>query len=357
MLRTRTDHHRPAFVSLRRTVWAGVLLAAFAAGRAGAQPLTTAPAGPDYPRINLAAGYRVDPAWPARPLTYEWGGVSAVTVDTRDRVWSFNRGRVPVQVFSPDGTLVEAWGEGLFKAPHGLRLDREGNVWVTDADLHIVQKFTPKGKLLLTLGTRGEPGEDDRHFNRPTDVAVAPDGDLFVSDGYANNRVAHFDARGRFVKAWGRLGVKPGEFSLPHSIAMDSKGRLYVCDRNNVRVQMFDSKGTFLDEWRSLAVPWHVCVTARDEILVSGSSPMLWGEAKQVGTPPKDQLVLKLKPEGRALELWTFPVGRDGAEQPGDLNWIHATGVDSKGNLYIGDIKGCRLQKFVRVTTGASRET
>ena len=216
-----------------------------------------------------------------------------------------------------------------------------------------MRKYTPEGKLLLTLGIPGEPGEDHRHFNKPTDVAITPSGNIFVSDGYGNNRIVHFDAQGRFVKTWGRLGVGPGEFSLPHAIAVDSKGRLYVADRNNARVQLFDQKGNFLSEWRHLQVPWGIWVTSNDEIYVCGSSPMRWREPRQLGIPPKDQLVLKFTPEGNVVQLWSFPMSRglevagEGRRIPGELDWVHGIAVDSQGNLYLGDIKGQRLQKFL----------
>jgi len=333
-----------------RRVTAGILAVAFVAVCRGDESLAPrAASGPVYPKINTTVGYQVDPSWPVRPLQHKWGGVSAIAVDPQDRVWVFNRGRMPVQVFSSEGRLLDAWGEGLFKAAHGLRLDREGNVWVTDAHAHIVQEFTAKGKILLTLGTPDEPGEDDRHFNQPTDVAVTPRGDVYVSDGYTNNRVVRFDARGRFVRAWGRLGAKPGEFSLPHAVAVDSRGRVYVCDRNNGRIQVFDPDGAFLAEWRNLLVPWGIWIGPKDEILLCGSSPMRWGEGRSLGVPPKDQLVMKLNTDGRVLELWTFPTGQSGREQPGELNWLHAIAADSRGNLYLGDIQGCRVQRFTRL--------
>jgi len=338
------------WAGMGRRVTAGILAVVFVAVCRGDESLAPpAASGPAYPKINTTVGYQVDPSWPVRPLQHKWGGVSAIAVDPQDRVWVFNRGRMPVQVFSSEGRLLDAWGEGLFKAAHGLRLDREGNVWVTDAHAHTVQEFTPKGKLLLTLGTPDEPGEDDRHFNQPTDVAVTPRGDVYVSDGYTNNRVVRFDARGRFVRAWGRLGVKPGEFSLPHAVAVDSRGRVYVCDRNNGRIQVFDPDGGFLAEWRNLLVPWGIWIGPKDEILLCGSSPMRWGEGRSLGVPPKDQLVMKLNTDGRVLELWTFPTGQTGREQPGELNWLHAIAADSRGNLYLGDIQGCRVQKFTRL--------
>jgi len=218
-----------------------------------------------------------------------------------------------------------------------------------------VRKFTPQGKLLLTLGTEGAAGADESHLNMPTDMAIAPSGDVFVSDGYGNNRVVHFDAQGRFVKTWGKLGAGPGEFSCPHAIAIDSKGRLYVADRNNSRVQVFEQSGKFVTEWVNLVVPWGLWVTPKDEIFVCGSSAMRWAEGGMLGVPPKDQVVVKFTTEGRAVELWTFPLGVEGKERPGELDWVHGIALDSRGNVYLGDIMGKRAQKFVRLEPDKAR--
>jgi NHL repeat len=223
-------------------------------------------------------------------------------------------------------------------------------VWLVDSGLHVVRQYTADGTLLLTLGTPGEPGQDSTHFNRPTDVAVTSQGEIFVTDGYGNNRVVHFDARGDFIREWGELGVGRGQFSLPHSIAADSQGRLYVADRNNARIQVFDQAGRFLAEWRDLLVPWHLVVTERDEIYVCGSSPMRWPKLQLIpglvlGIPPKDQLIMVLTPDGRLTRLWTFPKG----QSSGELDWVHALAVDPRGNLYLGDIQGRRAQKFLKL--------
>ena len=249
----------------------------------------------------------------------------------------------------PDGRLVRAWGEGLFREPHQIRFDREGYLWLADSGLHLVRKFDPDGKLLLTLGTAGVPGDDSAHFNRPTDMAITSTGEVFVSDGYGNNRIVHFDRDGRFVKAWGSLGTEPGQFSLPHSIAVDSRGRLYVADRNNARVQVFDQDGKFLAQWGDLMVPWHIVINDRDEIYVCGSSPMRWPTlpipGMPLGIPPKDQVVMVFDPGGRVQRIWSFPKG----QVPGALDWVHAMAVDGHGDLYLGDIQGRRGQKFRRL--------
>jgi DNA-binding beta-propeller fold protein YncE len=299
--------------------------------------------------VNVSTWYEVDPNWPQRPENVAWGATPGVAVDREDNVWIFTRATPPVQVYRPDGTFVRAWGEQIVGKAHQIKFDHQGNVWLADAGNHVVMQFTPEGKLLKTLGTRGQPGCDESHFDRPTDMVVAPDGEVFVSDGYGNARVVQFDAQGHFVRSWGKLGTGPGEFSIPHAIVMDSKGRLYVADRNNARIQVFDREGRFLEQWRNLLVPWSFCMTADDEIWTCGSSPMVWRpEDKVLGCPPKDQLFMRLDTSGRVLQLWTVPKGEDGQEKPGELNWLHSLALDSQGNIYAVDIIGERAQKFVR---------
>jgi len=309
---------------------------------------------PPYPKHNAAVSYRVVPNWPQRPDSVaKWEAMSGLAVDAQDRVWSLNRGEDPVQVYEADGKFVRTWGRTTIKTGHHLKLDAQGNVWLADIGLHVVRKFSPSGEVLLTLGTPGEKGCDATHLYMPTDMAITPQGDVFVSDGYGNARVVHFDKQGKFVKAWGELGSRPGQFSLVHAIALDSQGKLYVADRNNVRVQVFNQDGKLLDVWSDVITPWGFAVGKQDEIWVCGSSPMPWWEAHEydtpLGCPPKDQLVMRFDPSGRLRQLWTFPKNLDGQERPGMLNWVHCVAVDSQGNLYLGDIMGKRLQKFSRV--------
>jgi hypothetical protein len=301
-----------------------------------------------YPRVNLADGYEADPSWP-ETRENAWGAVAGIALDNDQSIWLFHRGKVPVQVFTAGGKLVRTWGQGEFREPHQIRFDGEGNVWLADSRLHVVRKYAPEGKLLLTLGTVGEPGEDSSHLNRPTDMAITREGEIFVADGYGNNRIVHFARAGHYVKAWGELGSRRGMFSLPHSIAVDSRGRLYVADRNNARIQVFDQAGRCLDEWRDLIVPWHLVVTEQDEIYVCGSSPMRWPRLPipglLLGIPPKDQLIVVFAPDGRVKRLWTFPKG----QRSGELDWVHGLAVDRRGNLYLGDIQGKRAQRFLRL--------
>jgi hypothetical protein len=295
----------------------------------------------------------VDASWPQRPADFVWAAMPGIAVDAEDQVYLFTRSTPPVQVYTPSGSYVRGWGSDFISSAHHIRIDRAGHVWVADIGRHVIRKCTPSGEILLTLGTDGIPGDDAAHLNKPTDMAIAASGDVFVSDGYGNNRVVHFDRHGRYVKEWGRLGVGPQEFSIPHAIAIDSTGRLYVADRNNARVQVYDQEGTLLDSWRDLIIPWGLWVTAEDDIWVCGCSPMPWLDdpAYPGGTlscPPKDQILMRFDSSGRARQLVTIPKGVDGAEQPGDLNWVHALAVDRSGNIYVGDIIGKRAQKFVR---------
>ena len=305
-----------------------------------------------YPRVNLAPTYKVDASWPDKPDEYTWEAVPGVAVDKQDNVWVFTRSKPPIQVYASDGKLIRAWGNDTIETAHHLKIDREGNIWVADIGLHVIRKFSPQGEVMMTIGTEGESGLSETHLNQPTDMTIAPNGHVFVSDGYGNNRVVHFDDRGRYVNSWGQLGTGPTDFSLPHAIAMDSMGRLYVADRNNVRVLIYSQAGKLLDQWNNVIVPWGFWVTSEDEIWVCGSSPMPWRNdadypGAPLGCPPKDQILMKFNTDGRALQLWTIPKGKDGEEKPGDVNWIHAMAVDSKGNIYVGDIIGKRAQKFV----------
>ncbi|MFG0263404.1 MAG: peptidyl-alpha-hydroxyglycine alpha-amidating lyase family protein [Novipirellula sp. JB048] len=307
---------------------------------------------PDYPRVNPAPWYRVDPSWPQKPDQFTWQAVPAVAVDQHDHVYVFTRAKPPIQVYTTDGKLVRSWGEDTIESAHHLKIDDEGNVWVADIGLHVIRKFSPEGKVLLTIGTPGVSGDDQTHLDKPTDMAIAANGDVFVSDGYGNNRVVHFDAKGNFIKAWGSLGTGPDQFSLPHAMAIDSAGRLYVGDRNNARVMIYDQQGTLLDSWEHVIVPWGFWVTAEDHIWVCGASPMPWMNdpaypGAPLSCPPKDQVLMKFNRHGKVLQLWTIPKGEDGQEQPGEVNWLHGMALDSQGNIYVGDIIGKRAQKLV----------
>ncbi len=316
-----------------------------------AAPAAAPPPPPEYPRVNPAPWYEVDAAWPLKPADVAWKAVPGVNIDADGNVWMYTRGTPSVQVYTPDGHYLFGWGGN--PGAHCLKFDREGNVWTSDVHRHVVEKHKRDGAVLMTLGVENEAGADERHLFKPTDMAFASNGDIFVTDGYGNARVVHYTKDGKFVNAWGSLGTADGQFSLPHAIVIDSKDRLYIADRNNARIQVYDNSGRLLDSWKNLLVPWCLWITASDEIWVCGSSPMPWWKPGEhdglpLGCPPKDQFVMKFNTAGKLLELHAFPKGADGQEQPGELNWVHGIALDAQENLYLGDITGKRLQKFLR---------
>lgn len=294
------------------------------------------------------SNYVVDPTWPLKPDRYKWGQMPGIAVDKEDQIYIFTRNQPAVQVYKTDGALLRAIYMEDSSGAHFIRIGPEGNIWTANIAEHLVRKYSPRGRLLLTLGEAGVAGTDKGHFDRPTDMTILPSGDIFVSDGYNNRRIVHFDAKGNYVNQWGRDGDGPGEFALPHSIVADSNNRLYVADRENARLQVFDTDGKLLAVWADLITPWGLCMTKKDEIWVCGSSVMKDEKGKWLVLPPSDQILMKLDLEGKvlfrmSLDMTTSPPGKSG-----ELNWVHAIALDSQGNLYLGDIQGKRAQKFLR---------
>ncbi len=309
---------------------------------------------------GTAAQCVVDSTWPQKPDQFKWAQMPGITVDAQDQVYIFTRSQPAVQIYQTDGKFVRAWDMEDFAGAHFIRIDPAGNIWTANITSHLVRKYNPQGKLLLTLGEPGRVGADQGHFNKPTDMAILPSGDIFVSDGYGNRRIVHFDANGKYVKEWGQAGTEPGQFALPHSIVADSQNRLYVADRENARIQVFDTKGKLLAVWADRMTPWGLWLIpafagtslplqkqGNQELWVCGSSCV-----KKEGTsewnvlPPPDQLLMKLNLKGEIL--LRVPLVKTPAPpgKPGQLDWVHGIALDSKGNFYLGDIQGARAQKF-----------
>jgi len=288
------------------------------------------------------------PGWPAPPLDPAFkGAVSALEIDRSGQVWVISRSEVPVRIYNAKGQLIRSWGTGIFQKPHGLGFDAEGRAWITDIGNHTARLFTPEGELVLTLGTPGVAGVDETHFDQPTDAAIGPDGSVYIADGYGNNRVVRFDATGKFLQAFGTEGTGPGQFRLPHALVFDAQGRLYVADRSNGRIQIFDDAGKFLAEWADVMMPWDLWVSPRGQIFACGSSPMRKTtliKALPPGIPPRDQIVVEFEPTGSVRNRWTLSQGN----KPGSVDWVHALTFAPDGTLYLGDIQGQRAQKFVR---------
>ena len=228
--------------------------------------------------------YRHVEGWAELPDGVEaWGQTIGIETDDNDNLWVFHRCFAnncrerddvpPMLRYDPSGRLVDSWGEGLFVWPHGSTLDEDENIWVTDAQGgdgkgHIVVKFSPEGRVLMTLGTPGVAGAGEATFDGPADVAIAPNGDIFVADGHGNDRIVKFSKDGEYLMEWGQEGTLLGEFNEPHTIAFDSRGRLFVGDRMNQRIQVFDQDGRFLAVWPSIMASG-IYITEDDTVLVA----------------------------------------------------------------------------------------
>lgn len=284
--------------------------------------VAAAAAQSEFPAMH----YKVDAEWPQLPAGWNFGETPGVAVDAKDHVYVLHRGENPILEFTPDGRLVRSWGKGLFIRPHAIRIDPEGNIWTVDNDTHQILKMDPSGRIRMVIGRRGQSGETEEAFNRPTDVAFGPDGEIYISDGYVNSRVVKFSKEGRYITAWGKKGSAPGEFNLPHSVAVDKQGRVYVGDRENRRLQIFDSNGKFLKEWTHVGSPWGLDMQPDQTLFIADGY---------------NDRVLHVDLTGKVLGAF----GGNG-RMPGDLSYVHHLEVDSAGNIYVGEIKNQRVQKF-----------
>jgi DNA-binding beta-propeller fold protein YncE len=260
------------------------------------------------------------------PGVTKWGAATGVDVDRHGNVYVLHRNEsMPVMMFDSHGKFLRSWGQGMFKTTHFLRVDRFGFIWVTDRGNMQAFKFNSDGKLLMTLGKKGVTGDNTSpdSFNGMADLAVSRNGDIFIADGEGpNTRVARFSKDGKFIKWWGGKGTDPGQFNVPHSIAIDSKGRVYVADRSNNRIQIFDQVGKFLDQWTNLGTPWGLFV--RNDLMYIVD-----------GTENNCLLIAGIK-DGKVLE------------KIGGLANATAVAVDSGGAIYVGEVNGANVKKFVK---------
>ena len=258
---------------------------------------------------------------------------TSVAVDSKDNVYFFSRGPVPVMIFDSEGNFIDAWGENEFIRPHGITLDKEDNVYLIDDQGHMVEKRTKEGKLIFRIGEKGKAAERQSGdiFNMPTDAAIDPDtGEIFVSDGYGNSRVHKFDPTGKLIKSWGTPGSGPGEFSLPHNIVLTSDKKIIVADRENFRLQLFTTDGEFIDQWH-IHHPMSVTEGPDGNIFVGEMGP----PPVQEGVRNLGNCVSILSPDGKVIE-------KLGDELPGpNPNQFvapHGIAVDSKGSVYVAEV-------------------
>lgn len=286
-----------------------------------------------------------------------WGSTAGIYVDSHDHVWVAERcgGNScdgsklnPVLEFDTDGNLLKSFGAGMFVFPHGLYVDKDGNVWVTDAAGKAgigqqVIKFSPDGKVLMKLGKAGVAGNGPDTFNEPSAVIVAPNGDIFVADGHndnSNSRIVKFNKDGKFIKTWGKLGAAPGEFDRPHALAFDSKGRLLVGDRNNNRIQIFDQDGKLLDQMTQFSRPSGIFIDRHDNIYVADSESGSvsknhpgWKRGIRVGSVASAQVIAFIP---------------DPDEHATDTSAAEGVAVDSKGNIYGAEVGPKDVKKYVK---------
>ncbi len=296
--------------------------------------------------------YREEPGWAKLPEGRKWGMVLGIDVDRDGKsMWVFDRcgarectdsNLAPIQKFDASGKFVKSFGAGMFIFPHGLFVDRDNNIWVTDArgkngKGHVVVKFDQNGKVLMTLGKAGVAGEGPDTFNSPSAVIIAPNGDIFVGDGHGektNARVVKFTNDGKFIKAWGKPGTAQGDFETPHSLAFDSSGRLFVADRGNNRIQIFDQEGKFLAEWKQFGRPSGVFIDKNDTIYVADS------QSDEKRNPGFKQ----------GIRIGSAKDGKVTAFIP-DLettNALETATADPQGNVYAGFTGAMNFKKFVK---------
>lgn len=310
-------------------------------------------------RNDLPQPYRTTRDWGQLPAGMAWAAVTAVEPAPDGAIYVVHRcfanscaGRTepPILKFDPQGTLLASWGQGMFVFPHGGTVDRDGNLWITDArgeggKGHQVFKFSPDGKVLMTLGKAGVSGSSPDHFDQPTDVAVAANGDIFVTDSHRNgrnNRVVKFTPDGRFVKEWGSKGSGRGQLSEPHTIAIDSRGRLFVGDRENNRIQIFDADGTWLDEWRQFGRPSGIYITPDDTIYVADSES---GPDTGAGELPGIRKGIRI---GNARDGSVAAFIEDMESPRAEHSGAEGVGVDARGNVYGAVVRRQMLERHVR---------
>lgn len=283
-------------------------------------------------------------SWPTLPAGWVLGDVAGVAVSDKDEIYLFTRGERPLLVFDSAGNLLRHWGEGQFIRPHGIDIGPDGTIYCTDDGAHVVRTFTPEGKELLRIGLPGEPEPmmSGLPFNKCTHTALSPGGDIYVSDGYGNARIHKYSPNGKLLFSWGGPGISPGEFNFPHNIVSDADGWLYVADRENHRVQVFNGDGKFETQWHSLHRPCALCKT-------NGTNPLFY--VGELGPSLAANITFpNLGPRISVVAADGSIVARIGDEVAGlETNQFvapHGIAVDSLGNIYLGEVSYTAWPQF-----------
>jgi DNA-binding beta-propeller fold protein YncE len=280
--------------------------------------------------------YQAVKDWPKLPQGWNFGETSGVATDKQDNVWVFNRGLHPVMQFDRAGKFLQAWPDIKIISSHGIRVDPEGNVWLIDVKGHVVIKCNSEGRVLMILGNRqGVAGNNDSKdaFNEPTGIAFDKEGNLYISDGYLNARVIKFNKDGEYLTHWGKKGTGDGEFNLVHDVCLDAQERVYVADRTNQRIQIFDKNGKFLGKWTDIGAPWGITYSTKENCIYMCDG--------------LNNRIIKLSMDGQVLGTLS-----DYGKAPGKLDFAHNIAIDSTGALYVAEIKNWRVQKFAPARAG-----
>lgn len=290
---------------------------------------------PFQPVPELA--YRVVPDF-FQPLEgMNMGEASGIALNSAGHIFLFQRVKPMLAEYDESGNFVRSIGDGLFTHPHGLRIDSEDNLWTTDDGSHLVLKLNPRGHVVLVLGRKDVAAESDWLFNQPTDVAFGKSGQVYVSDGYGNSRVVEFDRQGKFIRAWGKYGTGPGEFNLPHSVAVDRDGNVYVGDRENQRIQIFDPEGHFLKQWTGIGYPYGLFITPDQHVwMIDGGYDR----------------ILELDQTGKIIGALGEP-----GHAPGQFAWGHFMAVGKDGKIYAADVLNWRFQVFAPTSASGKVST
>ena len=332
---------------------------------------TAAQSSADMPPVNdLPNPYRTVENWAKLPEGRTWGSTSAVDVAPDGKhIWVAERCSVnhcvgsnldPIMLFDTNGNVVRSFGAGLIQSPHGIHVDRENNVWVTDCSCtvrgapppaagtaprgHQIFKFSPDGKLLLTIG-KPAGGKNADYFWQPNDIVTAPNGDIFVAEGHssadtANARILKFDRTGKLLMSWGKRGSGATDMDQPHALALDSRGRLYVGDRGNDRILIFDQNGKHLDTWYQFSRPSGIWIDAQDNIYVADSES---GSVDRTRTTWKRGIRIGSARDGKVTAFIPDP-----AEAPRSTSSAEGVAVDAAGNIYGAEVDPRSLKKYVR---------
>ena len=290
--------------------------------------------------MTVGAGshtYDVAEGWGDRPGNWRWGWVVGMACDSQDRVFMYSRSEYPLIVYDRDGHILETWGDEVLpeNSAHGIFIDKDDNVYCTAFTAHCVYKFNPQGELVMTIGAPGQMGTNDGDpFNRPTDLAIASTGDIFISDGYGNTRMHKYSPEGKRLLSWGERGDGPGQFDLVHCVRVDREDRVWVCDRANNRLQIFDLDGQYISECSGLLEPNTIYFDPQEDIIYIAEL----GHRFSIYTL-----------DGNLITQWGDGVP---SEEPGKfIGGPHGLWMDSHGDIYTGEVvlgERSRMHKYVR---------